>query len=157
MEHLVTEGPILPVSPLFDGMDDAARGAFASELEWFTLPGGMTLFEEGEVSDALYIVLAGSLGVIGKSAAGEGELIARIQTGESVGELGLFGNRPRPATVVALRDTSLLRMSKAAYETLGRLHPHALLRLTVQFFEWVQWPRHAGPIRPAPRTVALVP
>jgi NTE family protein len=157
MENLVTEGPTLPISPLFDGMGDAARAAFASELEWFTLPGGMTLFEEGEVADALYIVLAGALGVIGKSTTGEGELIARIQTGESVGELGLLGNRPRPITVVALRDTSLLRMSKATYEKLGQLHPHALLRLTVQFFQWVQWPRHTGPVRPAPRTVALVP
>jgi len=157
MDNLVAEGPTLPISSLFDGMGDAARAAFASELEWFTLPGGMTLFEEGDAADALYIVLAGSLGVIGKSATGDGELIARIQTGETIGELGLLGDRPRPVTVVALRDTSLLRMSRPTFETLGRLYPQALLQLTVRLFQGLQWPRHTGPVRPAPRTVALLP
>ena len=56
-------------SPLFDGMDAAARTAFLSELDWFTLPGGLMPFEENEPSDAFHIVIAGCLGVVAQSLA----------------------------------------------------------------------------------------
>jgi len=40
-----------PVPP-FDGMDAEVRAAFVSVLEWFTLQGNVTLFEENEPSAA---------------------------------------------------------------------------------------------------------
>jgi len=138
-------------------MDAATRTVFLSELEWFTLPGGVTLFEEHEPSDAFYIVIAGCLGVIGSTSAGTDQLIARVGTGESIGELGLLGGRPRAMTVVALRDTSLLRMSQQAFETLSERDPRAMLQLIVQFFAWLQWPPRARTDLPAPKTIALIP
>jgi NTE family protein len=154
---ILPSGPALPSTPLFDGMDAAARAAFVSELEWFTLLGGMTLFEENDPSDAVYIVVAGCLGVIARTSGGTDELIARVPTGETVGELGLLGGRPRVITVVALRDTSLLRITKPAFERLAQLHPRAMLQLIVQFFAWLQWPRRPGTALQAPKTIALVP
>jgi NTE family protein len=147
----------LPSAALFDGMDAAVRAAFISELEWSTLLGGMTLFEENEPSDAFYIVVAGCLGVIARTSAGADELVARVPTGETIGELGLLGGRPRTMTVVALRDTSLLRVTKPAFERLAQQHPRAMLQLIVQFFAWLQWPRRPRTALQAPKTVPLVP
>jgi NTE family protein len=149
--------PGLPHSPLFEGMDAATRAVFLRELEWFTLPGGVTLFEEHEPSDAFYIVIAGCLGVIGRTSAGSDQLIARVGSGETIGELGLLGDRPRVMTVVALRDTSLLRVTRRAFETISARDPRAMLQLIVQFFAWLGWPRRARTDLPAPKTIALIP
>jgi NTE family protein len=150
-------GPALPESPLFSGMDAATRAAFVNELEWFTLPGGVTLFEENEPSDAFYIVVAGCLGVIAKTSGGADELINRVPSGETVGELGMLGGRPRAMTIVALRDTSLLRVSKPAFDHLAQLYPQAMLQLIVQFFAYLLRPRRPGTALPTPKTMALIP
>ena len=112
-------------------------------------------FEENEPSDAFHIVIAGCLGVVGRTSAGADELIGRVRTGETIGELELPGGRPRAMTVVALRDTSLLRVTKLACETLSQRDPRAMLQLIVQFFARLQWPRRPGIALQAPNNVAL--
>lgn len=152
---VLPQEPGHPSSPLFDGMDAAARTAFLSELDRFTLPGGLMPFEENEPSDAFHIVIAGCLGVVGRTSAGADELIGRVRTGETIGELELPGGRPRAMTVVALRDTSLLRVTKLACETLSQRDPRAMLQLIVQFFARLQCPRRPGIALQAPNIVAL--
>ena len=39
--------------PLFRDLDPELLGEIASEIEWFSLPGGTTLFEAGEPADAV--------------------------------------------------------------------------------------------------------
>src|SRR5579883_3657489 len=62
----------LPVAltslPLFGGLGAEASAALEQELEWLSLLGGHSLFDEGDPSDALYVVISGVLGVV----AGEG-------------------------------------------------------------------------------------
>ena len=41
--------PALPSFLLFSAMDAGVRGAFVGELEWFTLPGGVTLKSAGPI------------------------------------------------------------------------------------------------------------
>jgi CRP-like cAMP-binding protein len=47
--------------------------------------------------------------------------------GETVGEMALISGKPRNATVIALRDSELGRLSRAAFERLMVLHPQGLL------------------------------
>ena len=154
---LWAHGPRVPASSLFNGMDIEARAAFAADLEWFSLPGGAVLFERNEPSDALYIVLAGSLGVIPADSADHERTLPRIEAGETVGEIGMLTGVARSATVVALRDTSLLRVSKSAFESLVRLHPAGMLRLLAQLAEWLQRPSPRSHAPRSPKTLAVVP
>src|SRR5690348_5675505 len=66
---------------------------------------GQILVSQGEPSDSLFMVLHGALAV---HRIGDLEPITEIRAGEVVGEIGFFGNIPRTADVIAIRDTSVL-------------------------------------------------
>src|SRR3974390_3030862 len=88
---------LLESSPIFRGLDAPTLAAISAQLEWLSLPGGATLFEAGERSDAMYVVIAGCLGVCAGGATPR--LVARIPAGETVGEMGLVSGHARSATV----------------------------------------------------------
>ena len=48
--------------PLFRDLDPTLLDALSDAIEWLALPGGMTLFEDGDLPDALYFVVNGTLG-----------------------------------------------------------------------------------------------
>jgi hypothetical protein len=85
-----------------------------AELTRMLIPGGQILFRENEAADSLYFVISGCLGVILRDSTGPDVLIARIEAGETVGEMGFLDGGVRSATVEALRDTELLRLDKTA-------------------------------------------
>ncbi len=145
--------------PLFAGLTPAERAAVVEHGEWFSLPGGHVLFAQGEVGDALYVVLRGSLSVLRVAADGVKRRIARIRADEVVGEMALITGRPRSASVVAERDCEVLRLDRDGFEELVRRHPGAMLSLTRQIvtrLETMQ-DRPADDPPPRPRTVALLP
>jgi NTE family protein len=141
---------------LFQHLDDKTLLELAGELEWFALPGGATLFEYGGPSDALYVLKSGSLGAFKPDQQGEFRLDGVVAAGETVGELGLIVDQPRSATVRALRDSELLRLSRQGFENLVARHPEAMLisaRLAVKRLIT----RHTGAQLSAPRTFAILP
>ena len=81
---------------------------------------GQLLVAQGEPSDSLFMVLHGALAV---RRAGDVEALAELRAGEVVGEIGFFANIPRTADVVAIRDTSMLVLTRAAYQELAREAP----------------------------------
>lgn len=115
--------------PLLSGIEEASIAAIASELEWFALGGGSVLFNEGDPGDSLYILASGLLGAFRAGTDGEPRLLGHVSPGETVGELALLAGQPRTATVLCLRDSELLRLSKAAFERLTTSHPRAILAL----------------------------
>jgi NTE family protein len=120
---------------LFRHLDAAAFAELEGELEWFAMPGGAVLFELGDESDALYVLKSGSLGAFKPDGAGQFRLDGVVAPGETVGELGLIVDQPRSATVRALRDSELLRLSRRGFMALVEHHPDAMLqsaRLAVQ-------------------------
>jgi NTE family protein len=158
---VVAETPVfripLPSPSVFDGLDPEVRAAIEDELEWFSLPGGRTLFEANDPPDGIYLVLTGTLGVArGKGA--QAQLLAEIGAGETVGDLALLADTPQPATVIALRDCSLVRLNKNAFDRLMRKHPSLVMPLTRRVMRRVE---RAMASRPpsltVPKTVALIP
>ena len=144
--------------PLFRDLDPELLGEIANEIEWFSLPGGTTLFDAGEEADAVYFVITGCLGAYAPDS-GRTRFLGRIVAGESVGEMALISGKPRSATVIALRDSEIGRWSKQAFEHLMLHHPQGLLRiaqLTVQRLETMQ-AQHGRTQRAALKTFAIVP
>jgi CRP/FNR family cyclic AMP-dependent transcriptional regulator len=72
---------------------------------------GVTLIQEDQYIETLYLVLDGLL-VVTSRAAGEVE-IARLSAGEIVGEISLVDSRPPSATVTAVRESLVLAISRA--------------------------------------------
>jgi NTE family protein len=143
--------------PLLSALDASALAAFEAELDSLSLPGGEILFREGEVGDALYIVTAGSLGVAVRGDGGHDVLVARVQAGETVGEMALLDGELRSATVVALRDSELLRLGRRSYERLIEQHPRSMLRLVSPLVRRLRNATHHRGERATIRTVVLIP
>jgi NTE family protein len=145
--------------PLFRDLEPELLSEIASEIEWFSLPGGTTLFEADEPADAVYFVITGSLGAYGRDAEGRKQFLGRISAGESVGEMALISGKARSAAVIALRDSEIGRWSKHAFEHLMLSHPQGLLRiaqLIVQRLENLQQSQ-SRPTRHALQTFAVLP
>ena len=111
---------------LLDGIDRHLLDTIGSEFEWFSLPGGQTLFHEGDNDDSLYILLSGRLGAFVRNEEGKDTLIRQMVSGETVGEMAVLSGEPRSATVVTLRDSEILQLKKAAFTRLIEAHPKAL-------------------------------
>lgn len=140
---------------LFRHLDATTLDELATELEWFALPGGATLFEYGDPSDALCVLKSGSLGAFKPDQDGSLQLDGVVAAGETVGELGLIVDQPRSATVRALRDSELLRLPRSGFDKLVARHPQAMLvsaRLAVKRLV----ARREGASLSAPRTFAVL-
>ena len=117
---------------------------------------GQMLVAQGGASDSLFLVLHGALAV---RRIGDLEPIAELRAGEIVGEIGFFANVPRTADVIAIRDTSVLVLTRAAYQQLAEDAPaivEALLAALARRF--AKETARLAPLRASPkaRTVALI-
>ena len=75
--------------PWFATLPEDARAALASGCRWRRIAGGEALFYEGEASDAVYLLVHGSLAAFQNQRDGTPRLIGQIMAGETVGELGV--------------------------------------------------------------------
>jgi len=95
-----------------------ALGAGAPELERVQVRAGELLFAQGDEADSVYVLLAGALGVRVAQPDGPEQEIDRLTPGATVGELALLSGRRRTASVYALEDAALARLSRADWEQL---------------------------------------
>ena len=103
---------------IFAGLarEDLAR--VAGKLDEVRVAAGTVIIRQADPGDALYVVQTGAVETLHRDAAGDVERIAILGPRECFGEIAIFTGTPRSASVVALVDTSLLRMSKQACEQL---------------------------------------
>lgn len=115
-------------SILFSDVTLATAIELAKMAEQIVLRGGDVLFRQGDVSDAIYVVINGRLDVIKQTANGRAELVNEIGPGESVGELGLVTDQRRSADIIARRDTTVARLDKREYLEILRRDPEGITR-----------------------------
>jgi NTE family protein len=147
----------LKALPILAALDDRSLNALIAKLQWLGVPGGGHLFRKGDLDTSMYIVISGRLGVYLHNEDGEEVLARQMAAGETVGELGLLSGEPRSATVVALRDTELVRLSKDTFDLLIEEHPKTLRFITDLLVRRLQRPPRLRPSVEAPKTVALIP
>lgn len=97
---------------VFAGIDESALQTLLARAEHYPLKAGQTVFEEGEIGSAFYVVLSGQVGVH-KERLGRVVELARLGPGECFGEMALVRNDIRSASVVALEDTLAVRLDRA--------------------------------------------
>src|SRR4051794_26978658 len=98
-------------------LDIFERSGLASEVRFAP---GATVFRQGARGDAVYAVRSGRLGIFRTRGTGR-EMIASRAPGHLVGEMALFGQRQRSASLVALEESALLRIDgERMLELMGR-------------------------------------
>lgn len=84
---------------------------------------GEVLLQEGEADDAVYIVTSGQVEVISTGAFGRAKRIATIDEGSVFGEVAFFDARPRSASVRAICDGQVLRLSRKGFQQIAAWNP----------------------------------
>src|SRR5512141_1883090 len=126
------------------------------KLQWVELAGGDVLMEQGEAGDSGYLALSGRLRVYVRNGDGSQRMVRELSRGEVIGEMSLFTGEPRSATVVAVRDSVLVKLDKQSFDGLLALSPQVSLTLTRQIIQRLQTQDVRRPV-PAPVTIALLP
>jgi anion transporter len=103
---------------IFAGLSREDLARVAGRLDEVRVSAGTTIIRQAEAGDALYVVQTGAVEILYRDQAGVVERIAILGPRECFGEIAIFTGTPRSASVVALVETSLLRLSKAACEQL---------------------------------------
>lgn len=88
-----------------------------------SLMAGETLFSQGDKADAFYVVLSGTMGIFIDQEESQKRLAALINKGETLGELSILAGEARSASVVALRDSLLLKINRSEFDKLIKKHP----------------------------------
>jgi CRP-like cAMP-binding protein len=116
------------------------------DVELVRYPKGSVIVSEGNADDSMYVIVEGRVAVSAKSPEREGPIIplplclinhmvAAALHGQNIslselGEGGIFGeaaliaSRPRTATVTAIQDTELLKITKKTVERALEKQPH---------------------------------
>ena len=83
---------------------------------------GEEIFAEGEAGDALYLVLEGKVRVHKQD-----RVIAELAERECFGEMAILDAAPRSATVTAVSDANLLKISREDFEEIMSEKPEIAL------------------------------
>ena len=79
-------------------------------MEWQNFKSGDVIFQEGEQSDAAYLIISGNVQIVKGYDTGKPKELAVVGAGEYVGEMGVIDNFPRSASAVP-RDEWCARRS----------------------------------------------
>jgi NTE family protein len=114
---------LLSRQEVFADLGAPLRGCLADKASRVTIEAGTALFLEGSASDAMFVLVSGALTASIASADGASVRIADFFAGETVGEMGVITGDPRAATVTALRDCELLRLTSEDLLAAMRVSP----------------------------------
>ncbi|MEY3132640.1 MAG: hypothetical protein RLZ29_977, partial [Actinomycetota bacterium] len=121
-EELLSKNAFFAATPADALKKIAAAGVVRS------LQRGDVLFNEGEVPDAMFVVLSGRIAIaIGNRPLDSREsMLALMESGDLFGELGLLDDGARSALARALEPSSVLRIPYSAVKTELQSNPAML-------------------------------
>ncbi len=148
---------LIRTSPLFAGLDGAECATVAERFGFRSIPGGALLCQQGSPGNELYLVISGRLRAIRSAADGARQVLGEISRGELVGEMALMTDDPRSADVVAIRDTMLAVLNKAAFDHLVADFPRLVKQVARLMVKRLQPGGGGGARSRTGETVCLVP
>jgi CRP-like cAMP-binding protein len=102
---------------LFEGIGKRDLRKLAGAAEFAEFSPGDTVVATGAPPDFFYVILGGEARASAKPAA------RILTTGDYFGEMGLLDGEPRSATVIAVTDLHVMRLSRRAFDDAVERHP----------------------------------
>lgn len=114
--------------PLFAGLDPARLKLLAFSSAYLTLAGGEVLFYVGEAADAVYIIEEGEAEIL--VGAGRDEVrVGTLGRYWLLGELAVFRNQPRSATIRALGELRVVKIDADIFLRIVSENPQVSLNI----------------------------
>ncbi|MBW1789626.1 MAG: cyclic nucleotide-binding domain-containing protein, partial [Deltaproteobacteria bacterium] len=117
---------------IFEALSVNELAAIASVTEESVFEAEKTVFREGDPGDTLYMIVDGEVSIIkehdDEEGCGEIEL-ARIGSGDYFGEMALFEDVGRSATIRTTRETRVLVLYKREFTEIVREYPEIAIHI----------------------------
>jgi CRP-like cAMP-binding protein len=85
------------------------------------------IFTDGDVGDSMGIIIKGTARVYKGN-----KTLTELKAGRTFGEMLLFDNERRSASIVAVEPCTFLSMDKTNFDRLSKDHPALALKLTIK-------------------------
>lgn len=121
---------ILAKTSFFSSIEPSVLSSLVEQCEIFLLEAGSILINEHEEGDSLHFVISGQLRAIKNYNKEEETILSDMGQNELIGELALLTGKPRAATVIAIRDSVILKLTKTVFLEFVKTHPLQLLDIT---------------------------
>jgi CRP-like cAMP-binding protein len=106
----------------------------ARAVEDLVVAPGTVILRQGDPGDKFYLIRTGRVRVFREDAGLETELSV-LQAGDDFGEMALFMDEPRMATVAALEETRLMVLSKEQFQSILKDFPNVTFAFVRQMSE----------------------
>ncbi len=114
---------------IFEGLSVSELAAVASVTEEMTFPAGEIVIREGDPGDTMYLIIEGEVSVI-KDAGTETEFeLDRIREGDYFGEMALFEDLVRSATIKTQAPSRFLVLDKGEFKEIVKEYPEIALHI----------------------------
>ncbi|HET9231125.1 MAG TPA: patatin-like phospholipase family protein [Vitreimonas sp.] len=125
-----------------------------AETEWFSLPAGWALMNAGEPPEGVWFLVSGSLAAFKPADRGH-KVLGYIRPGEPVGEMAMVAREPHTASVFAMRDSELLKLTPEAFDRLIVAHPKLMQHMARLMLSRARAPTSSSP-RADPKVYAFI-
>jgi CRP-like cAMP-binding protein len=120
---------LLAEMPLFKPLWPEERMRLAGQMRPKRFAKGEVVFHKDDPGTHMYVIAAGSVKISIQDETGREVLVAVYRGGEHFGELALFDEGPRSATVTALTETLVYTLSGADLFAVLEKNPKAMRQL----------------------------
>ena len=117
--------------PIFSALSREDVAKVLGKMEEISFSAGATIVSQGDHGDAFYLIQSGAVQVVVDSGAGNAEVVAILGAKDWFGEMALLSGEPRSATINTVKETTLWRLSREAWDELIDKHPTWLLQFCV--------------------------
>ncbi len=114
---------------IFRGLSDSQRSKLESCMPQRLFKAGDSIFNAGDASDHMLIVLQGSAGVIVHGEGGREIRITSVRRGGVLGEIGFLDEAPRSAQVKAQEDVLAAVLTREDFNQLRSQEPQIVTQL----------------------------
>lgn len=123
-DEALAQGAALADSLLARDLDASQRARLAALMQPLALPAGAALFRHGDTGDCLYLLVSGSVSILGPVGPdGRGQRYLSFSPGVMFGEMAMLDGGGRSADAVADIDSTLLRLDGAVLRRLAAEDP----------------------------------
>ena len=128
---LYSEVELMRRIPLFAKMDMATLKLLCFSSDRLIFDTGQVMFHAGDAADAMYVMIEGHVAISAPSPTGP-VLVGTLGPMDIVGEVAIFGDLTRTATVTATTRVDALRIAKEQAMAIIRANPDAALEVIRQ-------------------------
>ena len=109
--------------PIFSALSREDIAKVLGKMEDISFAAGSTIFAQGDLGDAFYLIQSGTVQVIVESGAGNSEIVALLGPRDFFGEMALLSGEARSATIRSVKETTLWRLRREDWDELIEKHP----------------------------------